>query len=149
MKKLLILACLVFLFSCNPSSAVPIKRSYFVTGAAPVPLSHSYTNKLVNFDQYEAALDTEFKMPATYRIFDEAFFDDNDLIVVILEVSGSLNQQMFSLEGVYEKGGTIYVKIRVTYPQGESPTIMSRYTYLIVIDKMEDMPVSLDVTHIR
>lgn len=149
MKKLLILACLVFLFSCNPSSAVPVKRSYFVMGATPVPLSHSYANKFENHDQYEAALDTEFKMPAKHRIFDEAFFDNNDLIVVIVKVSGSLNENLFSLEGVYEKGGTIYVKLRITYPQGESPTIMDWCTYLIVIDKMEDMPISLDVTYIR
>jgi hypothetical protein len=149
MKKLLILACLFFLFSCTTGSDIPVKLSIFVTGAAPMPRSESYARKFESYDQYEAALDTEFNMPTVFRIYDEAFFESHDLIVVILRVSGSLNQQMFSLEGVHEKGGTINVKLRVTYPQGESPTVITMYTYLIHVDKMDEMPVHLDVTYVN
>ncbi len=117
MKKLFILACLLFLFSCTTVSDVPVNCSVFVTGASPKPRSESFARKFESYDQYMEALDTEFNMPAVFRVYDGTFFDSQDLIVVILEVSGSLNQQMFRLESVHEKGGSIIVQLRVTYPK--------------------------------
>ncbi len=149
MKKLLILTCLVFLFSCQPSLAIYVKYSLYVTGAQMVERNSSFANKYENYDQFNAALDTKFKIPIRdSRRFDEAFFDDNDLIVVIVYTMSGLNQYTFSLGGVYEKSGTIFVRIRIQPPQGITQPSFASYSYLIIVDKMNDMPVSLDVTSI-
>lgn len=146
MKKLLILFIVLFLSSCSRGE-VEMIDVYFTQGGT-LPNSETYASKFSNFADYSYALDNglESDISEYSDDFDDEFFIEHDLIIVLFYSDSGLDCGDFRLNPVRIDNNQLNVTITSLVVYGSldpQPTISKLYGYLIVIDKTEIVDVEL------